>query len=109
MGKGEQVIMKYASLENSAVQLMAHEPDECKDADVCAIHNRTNHHMRSFKQFYRFDRGIMERICSHGVGHPDPDDYNILQGNDKGVHGCDGCCLRFATEEEYNLFNGGND
>ena len=100
--------MKYASLENSAVQLMAHEPDECKDIDVCAIHNRTNHHMRSFKQFYRFDRGIMERICSHGVGHPDPDDYNVLQGNDKGVHGCDGCCFRFATEEEYKLANGGN-
>ena len=108
MGKGEQVIMKYASLENSAVQLMAHEPDECKDIDVCAIHNRTNHHMRSFKQFYRFDRGIMERICSHGVGHPDPDDYNVLKGNDKGVHGCDGCCFRFATEEEYKLANGGN-
>ena len=102
-------MMKYADLENSAIKLLAHEPDECKDPNVCSIHNRTNHHMRGFKQFYRFDRGIMERICSHGVGHPDPDDYNVLQGNDKGVHGCDGCCFRFATEEEYNLFNGGND
>jgi hypothetical protein len=109
MGKGKQTMMKYELLENSAVQLMAHEPDECKDVNVCAIHNRTNHHMRNFKQFYRFDRGIMERICSHGVGHPDPDDYNIRQGNDKGVHGCDGCCLRFATDEEYKLANGGNN
>jgi len=102
-------MMQYAPLENSTVQLLAHETDECMDANVCSIHNRTNHHMRGFKQFYRFDRGIMERICTHGVGHPDPDDYKILNGTDKGVHGCDGCCIRFATDEEYNQFKKGND
>ena len=57
--------------------------------------------MRSFPQFYRFDRGIMERKCTHGIGHPDPDDINVINGTDDGTHACDGCCLRFATEEEY--------
>lgn len=36
-----------------------------------------------------------ERICEHGVGHPDPDDlaYWCSLGEDSmGVHGCDGCC-----------------
>ena len=36
----------------------------------------------------QLDRRIMERICPHGVGHPDPDD--VL--NQDRVHGCDGCC-----------------
>jgi len=93
--------MKYTNLENSNIKLLAHEPDECKSPDACTIHNRTDHHMRSFKQFYRFGRGIMERICSHGVGHPDPDDIRIINKADDGVHDCDGCCIRFATEEEY--------
>jgi hypothetical protein len=35
----------------------------------------------------RFDRSFMERICVHGVGHPDPDSA----GADP-LHACDGCC-----------------
>jgi hypothetical protein len=57
--------------------------------------------MRSFPQFYRFDRGIMERRCTHNIGHPDPDDISIINGVDDGAHNCDGCCFKFATEEEY--------
>jgi hypothetical protein len=50
--------------------------------------------MRSFPQEWRTDRAIMERICPHGVGHPDPDEYKIRGKNGKYelVHGCDGCC-----------------
>ena len=57
----------------------------------CTVHNRSDHTMRSFPQHWRGDRGIMERICPHGVGHPDPDspwDDDSYQW----VHGCDGCC-----------------
>ena len=93
--------MEYARLEHTQIDLRVHQKDECMNPEVCSIHNRTDHHMRSFKQFYRFDRGIMERICTHGIGHPDPDDIRILNGDDNGIHGCDGCCIRFATEEEY--------
>lgn len=53
----------------------------------CCIHNYSDHHMKDWTQNWREDRYLMERICPHGVGHPDPDDINP----DK-VHGCDGCC-----------------
>jgi hypothetical protein len=43
--------------------------------------------MKEWPQNWREDRGIMERICPHGIGHPDPDDPTT----DK-IHGCDGCC-----------------
>jgi hypothetical protein len=59
---------------------------------VCCIHNPSDHHMRSWRQSFRFDRGIMERLCPHDIGHPDPDDRRIRNGADDGVHGCDGCC-----------------
>lgn len=60
----------------------------------CTIHNRTEHSMRAFPQHWRDDRGIMERICPHGVGHPDPDDYRVRLSPYEGVHGCcqDRCC-----------------
>lgn len=60
--------------------------------DWCTIHNPSPHHMREFRQLWRADRRIMERICPHGIGHPDPDDMAIRTGKDRGVHGCDGCC-----------------
>jgi hypothetical protein len=53
--------------------------------------------MRAFPTLWRDDRGIMERTCPHGVGHPDPDDMGfhdrVNPGHVEGVHGCDGCCL----------------
>lgn len=83
----------HVELEHSYVELAVHKARKCK-GQVCSIHNRSDHHMRSFKQHWRGDRRIMERICSHGVGHPDPDEYRILNGEDNGAHGCDGCCAR---------------
>lgn len=60
----------------------------------CTLHNRSDHVMRSFPQNWREDRMLMERVCSHGVGHPDPDDIALVgpDGAVAGVHGCDGCC-----------------
>lgn len=60
----------------------------------CVIHNPSDHKMREWPLNYRADKGMMERICPHGIGHPDPDDlaYHESIGNDwVGVHGCDGC------------------
>lgn len=57
----------------------------------CTIHNRSDHHMRSFPQHWRDDLGIIERICLHGVGHPDPDE-NMSSADPRWQHGCDGCC-----------------
>lgn len=83
----ERVQLEHTSevLEN------VHRGDECA-GPACAIHRRTEHSMRSFRQHWRSDRGIMERICPHGIGHPDPDAPR--PAGDPGVHGCDGCCAR---------------
>ena len=58
----------------------------------CPIHAPSDHHMRDWPLNYRGDRAIMERICEHDVGHPDPDDKAVREGD--SVHGCDGCCTR---------------
>jgi hypothetical protein len=68
-----------------------HRPDQCF-GDHCVIHNPSDHNMRDFPTHWRSDLGLMERICPHGVGHPDPDDLKFQEATP--VHGCDGCCMR---------------
>jgi hypothetical protein len=70
-----------------------HDASACSGA--CPIHSPSQHHMRDWPLVWRQDRGIFERMCPHGIGHPDPDSvYFAMEfGNgDPGVHGCDGCC-----------------
>lgn len=71
-----------------------HDKSKCK-GQFCCVHNPSEHHMRTWPLNWRNDTSVMERICPHGVGHPDPDDaaYNIRIGQEwKTTHGCDGCC-----------------
>lgn len=68
-----------------------HGKDEC-DGNPCPIHNPTDHPLRDAPTHWRYDRKIMERMCEHGVGHPDPDDIHVRTVEGEGVHGCDGCC-----------------
>ena len=71
-----------------------HSPSKCVGRP-CVIHSPSDHHMRGFRLLWRNDRGIFERICPHGIGHPDPDQFAYWRDNDmeyEGVHGCDGCC-----------------
>jgi hypothetical protein len=75
--------LKTVTLENTKETLTAHSESVCR-GEVCCIHNRTDHCMRGFPQHWRSDRGIMERTCEHGVGHPDPDDWM----NTDTIHGC---------------------
>lgn len=72
-----------------------HPSDKCA-GEYCVIHNPSNHSMRDFPTHWRSDRGLMERICPHGVGHPDPDGlaYALSLDHSAGLHGCDGCCSR---------------
>lgn len=93
----------YTQLEHTSIRLATHLGDSCIGV-YCTIHNRSEHSMRSFPQFWRMDRGIMERICPHGIGHPDPDEYKLRLQNGavELVHGCDGCCegsYEFMKEE----------
>lgn len=67
----------------------------------CPLHNPSEHALSIGKLHWRGDRGIMERICKHGIGHPDPDQteywLTFMSKDDVGwytVHGCDGCCAR---------------
>ena len=75
------------ALEHSTQVVSGHPEGTC-EGRRCPLHRRTDHHMRAFPQLWRDDAKIMERICPHGCGHPDPDDI----GADHYVHGCDGCC-----------------
>lgn len=72
-----------------------HDPALCQFR-ACVIHNPTEHHMREWPLHWRDDRGIFERICAHGVGHPDPDQLEFWQHlglESVDVHGCDYCCV----------------
>lgn len=64
-----------------------HDGVECAGRP-CVIHNQSQHHMLDWTLNWRSDRGIFERMCPHGIGHPDPDN----QEGYNSVHGCDGCC-----------------
>lgn len=76
-----------------------HAMDNCAGRP-CVIHNPTDHHMRGWRLCWRDDRGIFERICEHGIGHPDPDQFDFWRERDamsEATHGCDGCCRRQFT------------
>ena len=75
--------------------ILVHPASQCK-GENCCIHNPSDHHMKEWPTHWRSDRYMMERICPHGVGHPDPDDLAFRKrmgyGDSDGIHGCDGCC-----------------
>lgn len=79
--------------------LQTHGADRCS-GQYCCLHNPSDHPLNTARLNWRDDRGLMERICQHGVGHPDPDSLAHLQrtlGHRYAryafdVHGCDGCC-----------------
>lgn len=62
----------------------------------CAVHDRpSEHNLKDAPMNWREDRNILERICPHGIGHPDKDSALYLESIGQGhqnVHGCDGCC-----------------
>jgi hypothetical protein len=77
-------------LENTDRYMNTHDKGRCA-GQYCVVHNRSDHSMRKFPQHFRYDRYLMERICPHGVGHPDFDDPKASDPVES-VHGCDGCC-----------------
>ena len=81
-------------------EIKIHSPKECEGRN-CPFHNPSNHKMKDWPMNVRLDNhGLIERTCSHGVGHPDPDSvaYFVGIGIDyMSIHGCDGCCINFRT------------
>ncbi len=77
-----------------ALLVNVHDAARCAGR-ACVVHAPSDHHMREWNLNWRGDKGVMERLCPHGVGHPDPDDaaYQVSVGRGwANVHGCDGCC-----------------
>lgn len=78
--------------------LRVHHPDACA-GEHCPFHNPSDHRMRDWKVNIR-ESTLVERLCPHGIGHPDPDSVAYMDRRDGyeegdgcwGVHGCDGCC-----------------
>lgn len=87
----------------------AHPLTERCISEGCAVHHPTDHHMADRPQHFRdpliermtmgLHPGLMERVCVHGVGHPDPDHmrwyascHTEAETRAEGTHGCDGCC-----------------
>lgn len=91
--------MERNTLEHTDTELFTHTRGECA-GERCTIHHRSDHPMRGYPQHWRADRGIIERICPHGVGHPDPDEYALTIGLDDGAHGCDGCCTGYVENNK---------
>lgn len=91
IGEGTDPVLGAYAGQQALVNV--HTRDKCAGRH-CVLHNPSDHHMREWRLLWRADRRIMERLCPHGMGHPDPDDmaYQRTIGGDSGVHGCDGCC-----------------
>lgn len=80
----------YHELVGGQILMGVHTSDICA-GQYCTIHNFSDHHMVTWPQNWRpgFYHAYMERICPHGIGHPDPDEIYI---EEIAVHACDGCC-----------------
>ncbi len=80
-----------------------HDKKACA-GQACCIHNPSDHIMKDWP-LNRRESMLMERICPHGIGHPDPDSLTWMERNGRkgyGVHDCDGCCTgkRFETQAD---------
>jgi hypothetical protein len=64
--------------------------------------------MVNLPMHWRGDVALMERICPHGVGHPDPDDLEFHRTRGRAylaIHECcaEGCC-QVSKDEVYDEF-----
>lgn len=66
--------------------------------EYCTIHNWSDHPLKAAPQRWNETKGLMERVCKHGVSHPDADEIGLQYG-DRADHVCDGCC---SEEVELN-------
>lgn len=75
------------------VEIVTHDRKRCQGR-ACVVHAPSGHHMADWPTVFRADRGITERLCPHGVGHPDPDDLAyrksvakwVVEGDDGTVY-----------------------
>lgn len=72
----------------------------------CCLHGTSPYEFCRKPRLWRSDRGIIEHLCPHGIGHPCAAGLAHAKamealgrgyGGD-GVHGCDGCCTGEGPE-----------
>lgn len=88
----------WTYIDGMGMLISTHSIEQCQDRDYgCAIHNNpSDHPLADAPMIWRDDTNILERVCEHGIGHPDYDSalYNEEQGKAHlNIHGCDGCCV----------------
>lgn len=85
-----------------------HSSYRCAVEKHCAVHRPSKKNLlKNWPFVVRLDKsGLMERQCSHGVGHPDRDSLKWLRrfmskskAKALGIHGCDGCCWLMRGED----------
>lgn len=76
--------------------VVTHTKSECEPP--CPIHAPSKHLMANFKQRWKKDGSSIERVCDHGLGHPDPDDK--VYKNKSVAHLCDGCCMFVSRKKK---------
>lgn len=90
------IIRTYMNgLANDSTMVRSARLRACQAIQFYVEHSTTEHHDCDWPTIYRGDKHIHERLCPHGIGHPDPGDhfYAIFIGKPwLFVHGCDGCC-----------------
>lgn len=98
MQSWEVVVTEKWHMKDGTVLNNVHPGFTCV-SKFCVIHNPSNHHMKDWPLRWVDGKGLFERVCLHGVRHPDPDDIHakVLLGQSAtlGVHGCceDLCCV----------------
>lgn len=92
-------------LEEVTDTLIYNVHDRFSCVTPCVIHAPSGHEMQQWPLIWRDDRMLFERLCGHGIGHPDPDQRPLWRRRvQEGywdredaaameVHGCDGCCV----------------
>jgi len=78
-----------------------HFREDCQaQGHRCVFHNQSRHHMSDLPLLYRDDRNIFERICEHGVGHPDPDQFEYWESIGREIEAVHGCCHKGCCVDE---------
>jgi hypothetical protein len=89
-----ELLLTYARQSEDIVLSGVHSYSKCRGRE-CIIHKPEPRDMDNWHLLWREDRGIFERICQHGTGHPDKAQRDYWLSTDQEyqfVHGCCGCC-----------------
>lgn len=87
----------------NGISRTVHDRRECVGR-FCVIHNPSLHSMVEEPMLLR-ETGLVERVCRHGVGHPDPDSAAFFDAHGPigsigtwTTHGCcsEGCCSKLG-------------